>query len=443
MNGGEGTATLRVERVVPGGDALARHEGVVVLVPGALPGDLVRVRLERGGRSLLRGEVVELLEAGPHRRPGEEVCPRAEDGSCGGCDWPAARLSSHETLKAQLVLDALRRIGRVSEEAVPKVRWLGSARGYRLRNRLHVDGLGRVGFFARRSTDVSDLVACEVVSATLLERLAPLRAALAAFPAAEGELQTLEGVDGKPLLGELRLESSRADAAALADALLGPLDGVRVLAPDGKPAASRGATSLRLDVGKAAFTVSVSSFFQANRFLLEGFLDEVRSFLDDCAVSGGLRHAVDLYAGVGFLARPLLERAASVEAVEVDASSSADLAANLASWSAEGLPSGTARRSTAEAFAATGGLERSAVVVADPPREGISPAVRRALLHASPRHLVLVSCDPATLARDLLALSERYVLARLTLLDLFPGTHHVETLALLARVERPGSLRRE
>lgn len=443
MNGGEGTATLRVERVVPGGDALARHEGVVVLVPGALPGDLVRARLEHSGRSLLRGEVVELLEAGPNRRPDAEVCPRARDGSCGGCDWPAALLSSHQALKTQLVLDALRRIGRVPAEAVPEVRWLGSPRRYRLRNRLHVDGLGRVGFFAPRSTDVSDLVECEVVSGTLLERLAALRAALAQFPAAEGELQTLEGLAGTPLLGELRLERGRADAAALADALLGPLDGVRVLAADGRPAASRGDTSLSLEVGQAAFTVSVSSFFQANRFLLEGFLGEVRSFLDECAGAGPLRRAVDLYAGVGFLARPLLERAALVEAVEVDASSSRDLAANLGAWREEGLPSGTPCRSTAEAYAASGGLEKADVVVADPPREGISPAVRRALLRAAPRHLVLVSCDPATLARDLLALSERYALSRVTLLDLFPGTHHVETLALLARAERPGSRPRE
>src|SRR5713101_3765560 len=84
-----------IERVVPGGDGLTRLDRVVTLVPGALPGDRVRLRVRRDGPRLLRGEIVEVLSPSPSRRPDEDLCPRARDGSCGGCDWPAARVESH------------------------------------------------------------------------------------------------------------------------------------------------------------------------------------------------------------------------------------------------------------------------------------------------------------------------------------------------------------
>src|ERR1700682_1040408 len=109
-----------VERVVPGGDGLARVDGVVALVPGALPGDHVRLSVRRDGPRLLRGEVVEVLSPSRFRRADEDLCPRARDRSCGGCDWPAARLDSHRELKTLVVLDAFRRLGRLSPEEGPE-----------------------------------------------------------------------------------------------------------------------------------------------------------------------------------------------------------------------------------------------------------------------------------------------------------------------------------
>ena len=423
---------VTVERVVPGGSGLARLDGAVVLVAGGLPGDRLLVEPRSDGPRLLRAEVLSVLSPGPHRRAADDVCPLARDGACGGCDWPAARIESHGPLKEELVRDALRRIGRVPDGEIPGVRLVASPRSYRLRSRLHWDGIGALGFLGRSSSRVADLESCEVVSEALLERLPAVRAALAAANVPACELQTLEGTDGSPLLGEIRLDRALPEPEKIAAALHGPLDGVRVLF-SGRLAASRGRSSLRLLVAGAPFHVSVSSFFQANRFLLDPFLEEARAAARDAARAGVSRGALDLYAGAGFLTRALLEAGFETDAVESDRSSGADLVANLSAWKSEGLPGrGRAVGRRVEEYLHRE-RERRDVVFADPPREGLAPDVRKALLRVAPRSLFLVSCDPATFARDLAALLPRYRVSSLPLLDLFPGTHHVETLARLER----------
>jgi tRNA/tmRNA/rRNA uracil-C5-methylase (TrmA/RlmC/RlmD family) len=259
-----------------------------------------------------------------------------------------------------------------------------------------------------------------------------VREALAGAHVPECELQTLEGRSGAPLLGELRFERRVPAPERIAAALHGPLDGVRVVVAN-RLAASRGPSALDVEVGGARFRVSVSSFFQANRFLLDAFLDEARSVARAAAAEGTSRGALDLYAGAGFLTRPLLESGFDTDAVESDPSSSADLASNLAAWRAEGLP-GRGRAVATDVESHVSRMrEPFDLVFADPPREGLSPVVRQALLRIRPRSLFLVSCDPATFARDLAALLPRLRVRSLTLLDLFPGTHHVETLAELER----------
>ena len=436
-----GRAEVLIERVVPGGEGLARLSGVVALVPGGLPGDHVRLRVTEASDRLVRGTIEDVLSPGEARRPDAEMCPRARDGSCGGCDWPAVRLEHHRELKTALVLDALRRLAGLRAENLPEPRWLGSARNYRLRNRLHLDRQGRLGFFAPRSNAVVNLETCEIVSKALLARLPAIRDHLGALGSPEGELWTLEDRSGDKLLGELRLgEGDGLRISAKANEVKrGPFDGFRVVDGGGRVVSSDGPAALMLSAGGALFEVSVSSFFQGNLFLLDAFLEEIRTALRAVLRPGGLR-LVDIYAGVGFLTRPLLElaRAAGggeVTAVEIDPFSSHSLSRNLQSWHSESLPLARAIRTTAESFLHSQKSPKSPidVLVADPPRAGLSPGVRAGILRLSPRHLLMVSCDPPTFARDLSALKSRYTVERLTLLDLFPQTHHVETVALLAR----------
>ncbi|MEO8585045.1 MAG: TRAM domain-containing protein [Acidobacteriota bacterium] len=449
-----------IERVVPGGEGLARIGGVVTLVSGALPGDRVRVRVTESSPRLIRAVLEEVVAAGEARRPDGELCPRARDASCGGCDWPAVRLEAHRALKTALVLDALRRIAGIRPEELPEPGWRGSPRNYRLRNRLHFDREGRLGFFAPRSRVVANLEVCEIVSRTLLARLPAIREHLSGLGSAEGELRTLEDREGKTLLGELRLDegqdlkiSSKGEEKQRAGR--GPFDGFRVVAADGRVLFSDGPDSLPIAAGGASFDVGVSCFFQGNLFLLDEFLEEIRTALragreDFLRKEEGSQlplRAVDLYAGVGFMTRPLLEFAAEVRsaagcavevtAVEIDKTSSHSLSKNLQAWHEEGLPLARAVRASAESFLSSLSSQKSplplSLLLADPPRAGLSPEVRKGILRLAPRRLLMVSCDPPTLARDLAALKSRYAVERLTLLDLFPQTHHVETIALLAR----------
>ncbi len=422
---------ILIERVVAGGAGLGRLDGVVTLVEGGLPGDRVLLREERVRPRLLRGRVEEVLEASPARRVLSEVCPRAADGSCGGCDWPAVRLEAHRELKTSLVMDALRRIGRLAPHDVPPPRWIPSPRNYRLRNRLHLDAEGRLGFLAPRSHRISDLVSCEIVSEAFLKRLPAVRSALVRLRPATGELRTLEDREGKMLLGELILSSALLGPLS-GEGWIGPFDGFRIAGPDGRTLLQQGPTKVSLQASGACFGVSVSSFFQGNRFLLDPFLQEVRSAVRSAVPSPPGAKALDLFAGVGFLSRPLLEAGFAVTAVESDPGVAKDLEANFEAWRAEGLPEARAVRGRAEAFLARETAPPD-LLVADPPRAGLSPSVRRELARLQPEHLLLVSCDPPTFARDVGSLHPAWRLLSLTLLDLFPGTHHVEMLALLGR----------
>jgi len=440
-----------VERVVPGGEGLARAGGVVTLVAGALPGDRVRVRVDEVSARLIRGRAEAILEAGRSRRPDAEVCALALRGACGGCDWPAARPDDHRALKTQIVLDALRRLGGLAPGDLPEPRWLGSPPNYRVRNRLHVDREGRLGFFAPLSNAVADLEGCQIVSRPFRERLPGLREHLRSFGPLEGDLLTLESRDGGTLLGELRLDEGHGlqISSKARERGRGPFDGLRVVDAGGRVVASDGPSELVLRAGGVDFSVSVSSFFQGNLFLLDAFLEEIRAALragrgreeflrrEEGDLGRSFR-AVDLYAGVGFMTRPLLELAAEtgggdVTAVEIEASSFHSLSKNLRSWHSEGLPLAGASRASAESFFHSKKSESPvSLLLADPPRAGLSPEVREGILRLAPARVLMVSCDPATLARDLAALKGRYAVTRLTLLDLFPQTHHVETAALLA-----------
>lgn len=439
---------------MPGGAGLARVGGVVTLVEGALPGDLVRVRVTDVSPRLVRGVLEEVVRPGEARRPDAEVCPRARDASCGGCDWPAARLDHHRALKTSLVLDAFRRLAGLRPEDLPEPGWHGSARNYRLRNRLHLARDGRLGFFAPRSNVVSNLEVCEIVSKALLARLPAIREHLSALGPAEGELWTLEDTEGKTLLGELRLDEGQDLKISLKGeekerAGRGPFDGFRIVDAGGRVVGSDGPSELTLVAGGASFEVGVSSFFQGNLFLLDAFLEEIRTALravprkEEGDGEGRPLGFLDLYAGVGFMTRPLLEIAAAqgaagcaveVTAVEIDKTSSHSLSKNIQSWHGERLPLARAVRATAESYLSSQKSPLSlSLLLADPPRAGLSPEVRAGILRLAPAHVLMVSCDPPTLARDLAALNARYTIERLTLLDLFPQTHHVETIALLAR----------
>ena len=293
------------------------------------------------------------------------------------------------------------RIGRVDPGHFGELPIAGSGLEYRLRNQFHVaraTGEARAGFFAKRSHRIVPLDGCEIVSAPTRAAIGRL-AAEGALP--DGRIETLETVETGP-----------GHALALA-------------AHDGRPIADS-AAAVDVLVDSRPFRVSVGSFFQVNRHRIAALFDGVRN----AVAASEAKTALDAYAGAGFLSRALVEGGARVTAVEAFPAASADAEVNRSRLGSEGrLDLVTAR---VEDF-----LSRSHapfdVVVADPPREGLK-ALAAPLAALARRQLIYVSCEPASLARDLgTILAEGFRIESARLEDFFPLTHRVEAVVVLRR----------
>jgi 23S rRNA (uracil1939-C5)-methyltransferase len=295
----------------------------------------------------------------------------------------------------------MRRLGGIEPELFGELPIASSALGYRLRSQFHVErsgGMASAGFFARRSHHVVPLDGCEIVSEDTRAKIARL-CVEGVLP--EGRIETLEST-----------ETGEAHALALEDQA-------------GRPVAGSGTTiDVRFD--SLAFRVSVRSFFQVNRHRVAALFGHVR----DLAAAAGARTALDAYAGAGLLSQALIEGGARVTAIEASPSSSSDARFNRARFGTEDRLDLVAAR--VEDYLG-GTVAPFDVVVADPPREGLKETAV-ALAALARRRLIYVSCEPASLARDLKAiLAEGFRIEDARLEDFFPLTHRVEAVVALRR----------
>lgn len=396
-----GAVELRIDRPAQGGEFIARLAGRVVLVRGALPGETARVRLADPAAKLLRGTAEEILSASPHRR--EPGCAAAAAGA-GCCDWDFIDPGYAAELKAAVVADALRRIGRLPEAPAPAATALAPATGWRTRTRLGVDAAGRAGLRRRRSRELVTGVDCAQNAPGLTAGLGEP----GACPPG-GELHAVLDAEGRRHL---------LHRAA-------PERGVRGRRRARRPAATvlEGAACAPERVGGRVFEVPVDGFWQAHRAAAAHYAARVRDWL---APAPG-EVAWDLYGGVGVLAAALAEcvgdagRVLSVEAAAAAAPAGARALADLPVEFRTGL--------VEEAVPA---LPRPAAVVLDPPRTGAGAGTVAGIAAAGPGRVLHIGCDPATFARDLGAWAAAgYRVRRLEAVDAFPGTSHVEALALL------------
>lgn len=429
MPSAESPISLTVERPVAGGEMLARHQGRVVLLRDVIPGEQVRARLIREAKGVAWAELVEVVEPSPDRRPA------LADPGCGGLYFSHIAPGRQLTLKAEIIADAFRRIGKHELSALPIVR-PSPERGYRLRARLHVRNR-RAGFFRERTHnlcdpgpsgqlhDESSLVirallkalgrqADECEALTLAESISA-RSRVIHLEPRRGV--SLDGLPGAALLGE-GLSGLSASAHAAVVVLAGsPVVTDTAVDLFGPAAAPAGIAESLL------WTRHATSFFQGNRFLTGALVQHVLEVSTGDVV-------VDLYSGVGLFALALAARGAQVRAVEGDASCGADLAIN-----ADQVPDRLdAVRSSVETAVAGSPPARLEIAIVDPPRTGMSTAALRGLVGWQPRRIVYVSCDPPTLARDAALLFQAgYRLDRLDGFDFFPNTPHVEIAAVFDR----------
>jgi 23S rRNA (uracil1939-C5)-methyltransferase len=407
-----------IEKPAVGGPMLARHHGQVVLVWGGIPGERVRARVERAAKDILHAETIEVLVASPDRRDA------GPDWRCGGNTFAHIAYERQCRLKAEIICDALGRIGRLSLPARPDV--LGSPeRGYRMRARFRVQD-GQLGFFREGSHQLCDAALTGQLLPETTEWIAAAeRLVTRERLAGLNGIELSENIHGDERACHLDLDAG-VDAPRFA-ALAGGLTGLSASRSDrpgveqlaGIPSVSdvlhvnpddpRSALRLRRDV---------RAFFQANRYLLEPLLRHVVAL----TLPG---RVIDLYAGVGLFGLSLAAAGVDdVTLVEGDPVSGASLEENAEPFRGR---VNIVRRSV-ESFLSEG--RHASTIIVDPPRTGMSKAALAGVLRVAPQRIVYVSCDVATFARDTRTILEAgYVLDGLTGIDLFPNTAHVEVIA--------------
>jgi 23S rRNA (uracil1939-C5)-methyltransferase len=389
-----------VEKLVYGGDGLGRLDGRVVFAPFVLPGERIRARAEQQKPGLVRARTLEVLQPAPDRVP----APCGAFGRCGGCHYQHAPYAVQLEAKRAILAEAIQRGAKMAPPAeIPVV--AAEPFGYRNRVQLHVEQ-DRLGYWEARSHRLCPVSECPVGSPAIQGALTAL-VEMARDERWPRFMKSVEVFTDESQVQINVLETERPVARRFFEWC-----GTRI------PGVVEGALDYR-----GEFRVSSNSFFQVNRLLLDR--------LTETALEGAEGEtAADLYAGVGLFSLPLARRFREVTAVESGAGAVRDLQFNAQRAELSNL---RAVAQTAEEHLAQ--IEKAPdFVLLDPPRTGLGKAVVARLAELAPRQITIVACDPATLARDLAALTAGgYEIESLTLVDLFPQTYHLETVARLRK----------
>ncbi len=398
---------IRADSPAYGGLAIGRREGKVVLIKGAIPGETVEAVVELEKKDYCITSAVEILEPSPDRvEPG---C----GSNCGGCQLQYVAYGRQVRLKEEVLKETLRRTAKLDVDLAEPL--TGEPWHYRRRGQFKVSR-GRVGLFKEKSHDVIDMTSCPLMTPEVNDALAKSRGIVAKTEAAE--LHLSHGDDGVAALikapgGKTNWEKA---AAALIEAGL-----VGVWVQAGRRLLKYGRDFIALDLCGLKYTVSPASFFQSNWGLNRRLAALV---VDGLGPLDGKR-VLDLYSGAGNFSLPISAQAAEVVAVEENPFAVQDGKRNL---QLNGIGNCSFVRSGTDGYRPDGRFD---IIIADPPRTGLSDAAKDKILALKPERVVYVSCDPATLARDLKALSGQYAVASVRLVDFFPQTYHIETMAIL------------
>ena len=407
--------TLQLTAMAHGGAALGRHEGRVIFVPYALPGETVRVEIVEDKGRFAFARLVEVLEPSPDRVP--PPCPyfglAAHGGAgCGGCQWQHVDYQAQLRFKTEIVADQLTRIGKIAAPLVHPTIPDGSGWAYRNHAQFHPAPAGGLGFQAAASNDTIAIDECLILHPLLSDLYATLDLDLEGLLRLSLRAGTATG--DRMLLFEMEEDLPPALESDL------PVSCVLLLS-DGRHANLIGHNHITEIVAGHTYRISGPSFFQVNTPQAGQLVRLVTEYLD---LRGG-ETVLDGYCGVGLFTTHLAERAGLVVGVEMAPAAAADLLENSAD-----LDNVEVIEGPVEAVIPDLDTSLDAAVV-DPPRAGVDRFVLDALVARRPARLVYVSCDPATLARDAKRLNAAgYRLVEVQPVDMFPQTYHIESVAL-------------
>ena len=408
---------VTIERILPGGLGLAHADGQTVMVALAAPGDRLRVRVDRVKGTVAFASIDQIIS--PSEARVEPPCPYF--GRCGGCDFQQLKYEAQIAAKVEIIKDCLRRIGGI--ESIPEFQITPASNQwhYRARAQWQYDSVRkRLGYFESGSRRVCDVAECAVLVPALQRTLEDLREKM------RDDLLPDEARYFRAILGD--------GGVAIAPSLSSPT--VRQGSPRSLQAEM--VTEITHTIHGDTYHLNAESFFQTNTDLLSQLIDAALG-----EATG--KRAVELYCGVGLFTLPLARRFKDVIGIEDDPAaadfarrslSNADLMnaqiekADVGQW----LEMMTAPSAQKEKRRRAAALQNVDFLLLDPPRTGGESRVISGILNVQPERICYVSCDPATLARDLKKLlAGGYTLDSLTAFDMFPQTHHVETVVHLIR----------
>ena len=425
--------TLDVEKLVTGGAGLARHDGLTVFVPLTAPGDKVLARVVERKKGFAQAALESVVEPGPDRR--DAPCPHY--GQCGGCDFQHLEPAAQRRIKAEIVADCFGRLGKLDISDV----LVGPESGFpdegtRNRIRLYANPAGHYGMMRRGSHDVVPLDSCLIMPEQFNRDILPW---LRMLPPVEELILRLDGrgnwllsVFGPP--NRLRMMKKILSALPMNDA---PAPGCVGLLFNNLPIWGR--DYLVYEVAGHKFKVGAQSFFQSNVDVTEFAIKKTRIWLGELATAGTLGPLLgDLFCGAGLFSLTLADLFEKVVAIDSDPYAIRDAANNVQRSNVAAAKVKVRKGKLAVALRdpelASPEEWATSCCVIDPPRVGLGKDGTKSMLSIGPRHILYMSCDPATLARDVAALvADRYELKKLQVLDMFPQTSHIETLVLLEK----------
>ena len=424
---------LTIEKLIYGGDGLARvnsgERAKTIFIPYVLPGERVQASIVNQKPGFSYAALDQVLE--PSKLRSSPPCPYF--GKCGGCQYQHIGYADQLRFKAEILKETLRRVGKL-ELSIEIQSHPSPPFNYRNRTRFHVRTTPEfaIGYFRHASHELLPVRECPISSPLINRLLAELWKLSQGqrIPPEIEEIELFANDSDKTCLVELYVQESAGKIALQTFANLfsravpetvGIVSFRNSRKFDGIPNLLWGEPSINYAVGGETYGVSAGAFFQTNRHQVTRMVELV---VNDR--KGKL--ALDLYSGVGLFTLPLARRFERVIAVESSSTSAGDLRANVQANVK------ISAQSTDKYLTSAAGTLRPDVVVVDPPRSGLGTAVCREVLKLSARELVYVSCNPATLARDLKQFTAgKFKIAEMHLIDLFPQTFHIETCTVLRR----------
>lgn len=393
-----------------GGDAIGRHAGRTIFVPFAIPGERIRIEIVEKTRRFDRGHIVTVLEPSPARV--QPPCPYFRE--CGGCHYQHIAYPAQVRIKGLVVVDQFQRIGKfekppIAEPLMDEMGW-----EYRNHSRFHITPEGRPGFFAAESHRVIPVADC-LIMYPLLSKL------YTSLDLVQPDIEQFELRVGTAT-GDLMMVLQTYDEEPSSLEVDFPLSIVQVR-HDTIPTPLVGLDYITEIVHGREFRISATSFYQVNSTQAERLVEIVLGALD----LKGYETVLDAYCGIGLFTAFVAEEAGHVIGIEINQASVADALHNLAGADNVTLIDGQVEDVLPEI------THRIDAAIVDPPRTGLELEALDALVKRGPKQIVYVSCDPATLARDVRRLVEAgYTLEWVQPVDLFPQTFHIENVALLA-----------